>query len=171
MRPLNLEGQVFGSWTVITQVPSRNGKRYWRCKCACGNEGDVQTAVLRQGKSRSCGCFYRGSNRADWKGAGELSGMRWAQLLANARQRNIPTVMSIHEAWQVFTRQSGACALTGLPLSFDRGDQTASLDRIDNSKGYEVGNVHWVHKDVNLMKNKLDIDYFKHLCKLIAVNT
>ena len=41
---------------------------------------------------------------------------------------------------------------------------------IDNSKGYEIGNVQWVHKDINMMRNKYDITYFIKMCRLVALN-
>jgi hypothetical protein len=50
-------------------------------------------------------------------------------------------------------------------------EHTASLDRIDSSKGYCEDNVQWVHKDINRMKNTFDQDYFISLCKLIAENS
>ena len=57
-------------------------------------------------------------------------------------------------------------------FSIDRTNQasstTASLDRIDSSKGYVIGNVQWVHKDINIMKNKFDNQYFIDMCKKIA---
>lgn len=36
----------------------------------------------------------------------------------------------------------------------------ASLDRIDCSKGYEIGNVHWVSRAMNLARNNTDHDTF-----------
>ena len=44
----------------------------------------------------------------------------------------------------------------------------ASLDRLDITKGYETGNVQWVHKHANIMRNVYSIDYFIHLCHLVA---
>ena len=46
--------------------------------------------------------------------------------------------------------------------------RTASLDRLDNTKGYEVGNFQWVHKDINQIRGSLSIPDFMHWCKLIA---
>jgi len=63
-------------------------------------------------------------------------------------------------------KQEGKCALTGLPISIK--DRTASLDRVDSSKGYIEGNVQWLHKDVNMMKRHYSTTYFKHLCSLVA---
>jgi hypothetical protein len=47
-------------------------------------------------------------------------------------------------------------------------DGTASLDRIDNSKGYIVGNVWWVHKDINTMKMDFPLEQFRSYCKRVS---
>jgi hypothetical protein len=46
----------------------------------------------------------------------------------------------------------------------------ASLDRIDSKKGYVEGNVHWVHKDVNMMKRNFTEEYFINLCETVYKN-
>ena len=51
-----------------------------------------------------------------------------------------------------------------------RGGQTASLDRIDSTKGYIEGNVQWVDKIVNAMKWNIPEKYFIEICKTIAKN-
>jgi hypothetical protein len=45
---------------------------------------------------------------------------------------------------------------------------TASLDRIDSSKGYIEGNVQWIHKHINKMKNNFNESYFIEICKKIS---
>jgi len=59
--------------------------------------------------------------------------------------------------------------LSGLDISFT--GKTASLDRIDNEKGYVEGNVQWVHKDINNMKHTYPNDYFVNLCQQVALHT
>ena len=57
MKPLNLEGKVFGKWKVIERVENnKHGKAMWKCLCECGTERPVNTAELTRGKSTSCGC-------------------------------------------------------------------------------------------------------------------
>lgn len=72
-------------------------------------------------------------------------------------------------------KQKGICALSGLPIMIAntiRGDQvgetTASLDRIDSSKGYSRDNVQWTHKLVNKMKWNLEEAKFVELCRAVA---
>ncbi len=45
-----------------------------------------------------------------------------------------------------------------------------SLDRIDNLKGYIEGNVQWVHKRVNVMRNVLSIEEFLSWCEKITAH-
>ena len=45
---------------------------------------------------------------------------------------------------------------------------TASLDRLNLNIGYVDGNVVWVYKPINIMKNKLGIEKFIDLCKKIV---
>jgi hypothetical protein len=77
--------------------------------------------------------------------------------------------------WSLFLEQDKRCALSGVEINFfpnytsrNKTKQTASLDRIDNTKGYIKGNVQWVHKSVNLMKNKYNQQEFIQWCKLIS---
>lgn len=49
-------------------------------------------------------------------------------------------------------------------------NRTASLDRIDSSKGYKIENIQWVHKDINQMKSALENNKFIELCELVSEN-
>lgn len=56
---IDLTGQTFNRWTVLSrakQSPHSRSTR-WRCKCACGTIGDIRSTQLRQGVSMSCGCL------------------------------------------------------------------------------------------------------------------
>jgi len=70
----------------------------------------------------------------------------------------------------MYDEQDGRCVYSGLPISWSvtGWDHTASIDRIDNDKGYTEENVQLVHKDVNMMRGTLDDETFKMLCTRIA---
>jgi len=59
MTTINLLHQKFGRLTVLSKASSRNKKAYWNCLCDCGNEKEISAALLRNGKTKSCGCFHR----------------------------------------------------------------------------------------------------------------
>lgn len=88
----------------------------------------------------------------------------------NAKRRKIIFSITLKYLNSLFKKQDGKCALSGLDLTFKDKDieKTASIDRIDSSRGYVKGNVQWVHKHVNFMKHQLNQDRFIELCKLIA---
>ena len=63
---------------------------------------------------------------------------------------------------------NGFCALTGWEIDMSYSNDTASLDRIESSKGYTKGNIQWVHSMVNMCKNKYSQDKFIEMCQAIA---
>lgn len=69
---------------------------------------------------------------------------------------------------QMYKNYNGKCAMTGWELKMNWGNDTASLDRIDNLKGYTEDNIQWVHSMVNMAKNKYPIGDFVSMCKAIA---
>ena len=55
----DLSSRQFGNLTVLVRDQNRNGLRYWRCSCRCGNESVVRESYLLTGRTRSCGCLQR----------------------------------------------------------------------------------------------------------------
>lgn len=60
-------GTQIGRWVVIEndlrKHYPRRSQRACRVRCKCGNEGIVTYAILRQGKSKSCGCKSKETER------------------------------------------------------------------------------------------------------------
>jgi hypothetical protein len=84
-----------------------------------------------------------------------------------AQARGIPWNLDIAYMSAIYF---GTCSLTGWPITLDTSGVTASLDRINSAKGYESGNVQWVHSMVNMCKNKYDQTKFIEMCQAIAEN-
>lgn len=104
---------------------------------------------------------------------GEYRGFRvswWNKYELSAKARNLNWDISIDNGADLFEAQNGRCALTGLELtcSGDFSDITASLDRVDNSKGYIIDNIQFVHKEVNMMRGTLSLERFLEICNLIS---
>ncbi len=166
----DIGGQKFNMLTAIKYVGDGDGK--WRFRCDCGNE-TIRPARWVTRKTRpikSCGCIK--NVKARWTGHGEISGTYWSVVQKNAQTRCLDFVITIEEIWQLFLDQNRCCALTGEPLVFaqnyNHDEQTASLDRIDNSSGYTLDNVIWTHKVINKMRMELDIDIFREWCRKVT---
>jgi len=148
-------------------------------QCECGNERllDLWYAASSGRKCNECGNKQYGSANGYFKGFKGLYG-NWIQKLNN-RNKHLgytPCNFNIEHLWELYIQQYKKCALTGLDIemklkddtAYDGYRQIASLDRINSKLGYCIGNIQWVHKDVNIMKNKFDQDYFLQICKLIT---
>jgi AraC-like DNA-binding protein len=189
----SLVGTKSNLLTVIGKLPDkilgfkRKGKpvrsRMWKCQCVCGAIVELPShSISLASKSAvlSCGCMRArtGKESPRWTGYGDISGHFWNQIKRNAETRGYEFSITIEFVWELFEKQNGKCALTGIDLKFgktvkdqDEGGGTASLDRIDNDKGYTKSNIQWVHKDVNLMRNAFTIERFREVCDLVARTT
>lgn len=170
-------GDKIHGWELIENIRFKQGHKYyygWLCKCKCGKIKQVRNSSLLYNGTKDCGCSRTQAlyNR-NWSGYKGLSGRYWSSVIKHATKRNIKVNIDIKEAWEQFVKQNGRCALTGLPITLisevkKRSQQTASLDRIDSKLGYEVNNIQWTHKEVNIMKNQLNESKFIEYCKLVA---
>ena len=142
---------------------------------------DVTSQSLINGRTKSCGCSkdrypkITGENNIQYCGYMGLPGRYWTLIKKRAKKRGYIINISIQYGWDLYIKQNKKCALSGLPIMFaisnkKSSETTASLDRIDSTKGYVEGNVQWVYKPINIMKNIYEQNYFISLCKLIANN-
>lgn len=168
---LDLVGKMFGLLTVIEQLGTK-----WRCKCYCGKEIALCLWELRLKDEKhsgtcGCGCYKKGNTSPLWKGHGEISSRFWHNIKNNSKARGHKFEITIEEAWNIFTLQEKRCPLSGEELTFATQTYTlgsASLDRIDSTKGYTIDNIQWVHKTINSMKWDLSRDRFIELCRLVV---
>jgi len=180
MKELNLIGKTFFNLKVIEKASAnRQGNITWLCECICGNQKIVSGDHLTRKKSpvKSCGCLMvkQGSRHHQWKGCGDISGGWWSSHVMRERKQNVrtkvPVNITIEYAWNLFLKQNKRCALSGQILTIGTNRyNTASIDRIDSSKGYVEENIQWVHKDINFMKRTYSQEYFIKMCNLVSTN-
>lgn len=174
----NLIGKKFNKLTVLNEEYVKNNKVIWKCLCDCKNITYCSTAKLNNGHSKSCGCENivnkKGNQHPHWTGYGEVSGCYWSSINRGAKSRNLEFSITIEEIWHLFLKQGRKCALTQQILTHQKESRkkqgTASLDRIDNTKGYTIDNVQWIHKKINQIKMDLDQDEFIKLCHMVSIN-
>jgi len=173
------KGDRINNWKINKDEPVRKyGRSYIEVICTCGSNIIKEIPIQHVQSNSHRGC-EKCSRFHTSKGHGSLSGEYWSIVKNGANSRNLEFNITIKYAWDLFLKQDKKCALSDLDIEFEpncvhnkkidnRRKRTASLDRIDSSKGYVEGNVQWVHKDVNLMKNRFNEDYFIKICKLIC---
>ncbi len=172
----DLQDKTFGHLTTIEPIVESEGRVLWLCRCSCGTIQKVRQTKLASGVTDRCGnCNMTGELSFKWKGVGELSGTCWKHIRMGAvrKSRTLDFEISQEYAWDLYQKQAGRCALSGIDIPFPKivtKGNFPSLDRIDSQLGYVEGNVQWVHKDINRMKWSLDEGYFVELCNLVVKN-
>lgn len=69
----DLTNQKFGRLVVLDEAGrAKDGQVIWKCQCECGNTVNIGARNLQNGKTQSCGCYYKeqhsGENNWNWKG-------------------------------------------------------------------------------------------------------
>jgi hypothetical protein len=146
----DLTGRQFGRLVALGPV---NVRRYpgvthliWRCRCECGGETDVHAGNLKKGHTVSCGCWRRAraSKSFTTHGMSETKEYRsWTHMIG--RCHNEGDAAYLMYGWR------GISVCAEWRVSFEAfyefigpapsGEH--SIDRIDNDRGYEPGNVRW----------------------------
>lgn len=170
---IELTGKRFGKLIVLRDTGLRKSRRpIYECICDCGNITNILGKYLIIGDTKSCGCIAKAfSHNRDC--VGEITLSFWTPIIKQANKRGIPFEIDRSFAWDLYCQQNRKCALTGIDISFSsnirdqRGKQTCSLDRINNDLGYIEGNVQWVHKRINIMKNVYSQDEFIQWCGFV----
>lgn len=181
---IDLTGKTFGEWFVICRAPNHitiGGtiiSEFW-CECSCGYILKIRSKRLRtlgNDRCKRCAVIKSGKERA--KFYNDIPIDTFNKIEIQAKKRNLEFNITIKELWSLFLKQNKKCALSGIDIGFcvkqsiyktngwkARWVHTASLDRIDNSRGYTIDNIQWVHKDLNYMKQDYSEEYCYNMWK------
>lgn len=136
-------GMRYGAWLVVSMAELRGGKRFWLCRCDCGNEAKVASGNLATGSSSGCSSCKRKTHNLSklpeydiWSGIKSRCYCQTATGFQNYGGRGISMCQRWRESFPAFLEDVGR-----------RPSPKHSLDRIDNNGDYEPGNCEWVsHK-------------------------
>jgi hypothetical protein len=152
MRRLDLEGQKYGRLTLIYSTGINKSKqRMWLAQCDCGKETIVCQQHVRDGRTTSCGCFHKENQTKH----GMAHTKEW-HAYHHAKARCKPN----HKHHQHYFDRGIRCHFTSFEEFFAEIGPAPSLkhsvDRIDNDKGYEPGNIRWATKSEQERNRRCD---------------
>lgn len=171
----------YNQLTILEEV-NVNKRWMFKTQCNCGKIEIKRKDWVLSGRTISCkSCASKRTAvkfppPINFQGIGGLSKTHYSCIKHGAVRRNIPFEVSLEFLWNLYEKQNRCCALTGVPITLEAKIKdcnvdwsfiTASVDRIDSTKGYTQDNVWWVHKEVNRLKNNYSLQELLYWCKLI----
>ncbi len=131
-------GAQFGSWTFLGEFDGRK----WHCQCACGAQHWPNSCHLRSGASSACrSCSNTSHGQSRQSGRSRLY-VVWCGVKTrclNSHHSSYPGYggrgITLSPDWLNFLQFAQD---VGAPPS-----ATHTIERIDNSSGYEKGNTRW----------------------------
>ncbi len=158
----NLIGQTFGKLTVIESlgrlpIPNSQKRPFWLCNCSCGQTCEAREDALVSGRRTSCGeCLGYFHKKHGATGTPEYTAWRgmYSRCHAPADKsyhnyggRGITVCQEWQDSFQAFFDHIGP-----------KPGKEYSVDRIDNNRGYEPGNVRWAtSSQQNLNKRNIKV--------------
>lgn len=170
---VDLTDKPFGKLIAKSRAKNnKHGHTRWNCVCECGRTKIICSTSLVANLSKSCGYC----SRPNFTGYEDISGSHFRKMKESAQDKSIEFKITIQDIWNQYLKQNKKCSLTGICIQFFRGYgersflQTASVDRIDSSKGYTIDNIQIIHKKLQPLKMCLSMKELKSWCKLIVQN-
>jgi len=160
-------GTVFGRWAVIALKaphPKKDGngnELVYLCLCRCGNKKIIRGSKLRNGRSKSCGC-YSAELTAERSFIHGLTGTKEYQATAcsnrRARLKNAEGNYTQQEIGRLYSSQKGLCFYCKISLIGDfHRDHKIPLSRGGSNW---ISNIALTCPKCNTRKNtKTDVEF------------
>ena len=147
-RALNLHGRRFGLLVALYPSADEKGNRRgvkWVCVCDCGVEKKAFAKDLVVGDVKSCGCATEVMKNKGRKTHGKSKSKTHAAWVSMKARCYCPSYKNTtHQKKRLLVCREWVDSFESFHACVgDHPGPGYSLDRIDNQKGYESGNVRW----------------------------
>ena len=165
-------GKVCGKRKNEIDRQKRNGRTEFYCNLSC--RGKVGHDHLEHWTTNYDKYLLKGYDRSD-----EYTPFKYYIKNIRSRIKQNPKYgesdIDLEYLKQLYEEQNGKCPMTGIDLKMKTHSkdqfsdpQFASLDRIDNNKGYVKGNVRFVTYMYNIARNKFSDEEVIDFCRAVA---
>lgn len=169
---IDITGQKFNRLLVLEFIGTRTPKgAFWKCKCDCGNVVEIRGGNLKNNHTKSCGCIRTerlvklGKSHRKKKGESNFNSLLYGYKRL-AKKRNIEFALTELE-FRSLTQKY--CHYCGSPPNqiHDAGGRYGAyiyngIDRVDNFRGYVLGNCVACCGTCNVAKGTMTLKEFLH---------
>jgi len=174
----------YNMWTIKSKRFKKNGRYYVKAVCDCGKEVEVKEYNIKNGSSKSCGCWTHNNlvelstGKTAWnsKSIEELAKRElYEQYKHSAKKGNYSFNLTKSEFNVLIdksckycgTKESNAHIVNNKKGSYNYN----GIDRVNNNLGYTSSNVVTCCKTCNTMKLNLGIEnFFEHIFNIVKYN-
>lgn len=157
MKRVDITGQRYGRLVALEySYTDTDNKAVWLCQCDCGNTHYARAKDMRNGNTKSCGCYMREINRKiNTKHGG--TGTRLYNIHSMMKNRcSNPSDrhwtwygakgVTVCDGWKEFEPFREWALANGYA-------DNLVIDRKDSSKGYSPDNCQWITQSENAKKS------------------
>lgn len=151
----DISGQKFGKLSVLSKSerPSCDSGIFWDCKCDCGNDITVLGSSLRNGNTKSCGCFKSETAKKTHTKHGYTKNHNaipiydvWYAMKHRCFNKNNPEYHR-YGGRGIMVCDEWFDSATFINWAFSNGyERGLTLERKDNDGNYEPDNCQWTDR-------------------------
>lgn len=143
----NISGKKFHKLKAIKPLYIRNRTCVWLCRCDCGNKTQTKIASLKNGTTKSCGCYRNVTKKVQMKIISDYNKNICNKALAKKYKRHRVTIQRVLKINNIRLRKQDETARKKIPINFKNGI-------INNNDAYILG---LIYADGNLYRYAVEI--------------
>ena len=169
------KGDIINNLTVLSDEYiirqwSDSNRRFYLCKCACGNESYYPSSRLNTKKAIECkSCAYKKRPQSIEK-LTPLERLFSLSIYQRSKKKNLKVSITLIDFEKLIKQCCFYCGKEPQDKKYLNGIKNIKangIDRIDSSKGYEIGNVVACCTKCNMAKNDMSKeDFLNHITKI-----
>jgi len=172
---IDITGEKFNRLVAISPT-DKKGRIFWTCLCECGNTKGIRVDSLKSGAIKSCGCLNSEKRmvKSTKKGETHLK-IIYHYYKKGAEKRNIFFGINKNIVGEIIKEN---CFYCGDQPSFETTPYIREklngiiicngIDRVDNAKGYILGNIVSCCPKCNQIK--MDLSVYSFLDKIEKIH-